>query len=103
MIVPRAWADLALIDDRYDCFTVGEVDHQASFARVAAVVHHGGAGTTTTAARAGAPQVMVPQAAGRPYWAGRTEPPAWPSWASAAHDGPAPSIQDPDHENPQAC
>ncbi|WP_396795383.1 nucleotide disphospho-sugar-binding domain-containing protein [Microbispora sp. H13382] len=37
-------------------------------------MHHGGACTTTTAARAGAPQVMVPQAADRPYWAGRTEP-----------------------------
>jgi vancomycin aglycone glucosyltransferase len=38
---------------------------------VAAVVHHGGAGTTTTAARAGAPQVVIPQVADQPYWAGR--------------------------------
>ena len=37
----------------------------------AAVVHHGGAGTTTTAARAGTPQVVVPQAWDQPYWAGR--------------------------------
>ena len=57
------WAGLALIDDRDDCFAVGEVNQQALFRRVAAVVHHGGAGTTTTAARAGAPQLVIPQAA----------------------------------------
>jgi vancomycin aglycone glucosyltransferase len=60
-LVARGWADLALIDDRDDCFAVGEVNQQALFGRVAAVVHHGGAGTTTTAARAAAPQVVVPQ------------------------------------------
>ena len=70
-LVSRGWADLALIDDRDDCFGVGEVNQQALFGRVAAVVHHGGAGTTTTAARAGAPQVVVPQMADQPYWAGR--------------------------------
>ena len=64
VVVARGWADLALIDDRDDCFAVGEVNHQALFRRVAAVVHHGGAGTTTTAARAGAPQVVVPQIGG---------------------------------------
>ena len=64
VLVGRGWADLGLIDDRDDCFVVGEVNQQALFGRVAAVVHHGGAGTTTTAARAGAPQVVVPQGAG---------------------------------------
>jgi vancomycin aglycone glucosyltransferase len=57
-LVSRGWAGLALIDDRDDCFAIGEVNQQALFGRVAAVVHHGGAGTTTTAARAGAPQVV---------------------------------------------
>ena len=47
------------------CFAVGEVNQQALFGRVAAVVHHGGAGTTTTAARAGVPQVVVPQRVSR--------------------------------------
>ncbi len=70
-LLSRGWADLALIDDRDDCFAVGEVNQQALFPRVAAVVHHGGAGTTTTAARAGAPQVVIPQVADQPYWAGR--------------------------------
>jgi vancomycin aglycone glucosyltransferase len=83
-LVARGWADLALIDDRDDCFAVGEVNQQALFARVAAVVHHGGAGTTTTAARAGAPQVVVPQMADQPYFAGRVAD----LGIGTAHDGP---------------
>ncbi|MFJ9455527.1 glycosyltransferase [Kitasatospora sp. NPDC101447] len=71
ILLSRGWADLASTDEDGDCFPVGEVNHQALFGRVAAVVHHGGAGTTTTAARAGAPQVVVPQMADQPYWAGR--------------------------------
>src|SRR5580704_5626128 len=70
-LVACGWAGLAPIDDRDDCFAVGEVNQQALFGRVAAVVHHGGAGTTTTATRAGAPQVVVPQWADQPYWASR--------------------------------
>jgi vancomycin aglycone glucosyltransferase len=87
VLVGRGWADLALIDDRDDCFVVGEVNQQQLFGRVAAVVHHGGAGTTTTAARAGAPQVVVPQAADQPYWAGRVAD----LGIGAAHDGPTPT------------
>ncbi|MCW2943739.1 MAG: glycosyl transferase, partial [Actinoallomurus sp.] len=86
-LVGRGWSDLALIDDRDDCFAVGEANHQALFGRVAAVVHHGGAGTTTTATRAGAPQVVVPQAADQPYWAGRVAD----LGIGTAHDGPTPT------------
>jgi vancomycin aglycone glucosyltransferase len=50
-------------------------------------VHHGGAGTTTAAARAGAPQVIVPQAADQPYWASRVAG----LGIGAAHDGPVPT------------
>ena len=89
VLVARGWADLALIDDRDDCFAVGEVNQQALFGRVAAVVHHGGAGTTTTAARAGAPQVVVPQMADQPYWAGRVAD----LGIGAAHDGPTPTTE----------
>ena len=89
VLVSRGWADLALIDDRDDCFAVGEVNQQALFGRVAAVVHHGGAGTTTTAARAGAPQVVVPQIADQPYWAGRVAD----LGIGAAHDGPTPTTE----------
>lgn len=72
MIVSRGWAELD-VDRGDDLLVVGEVDHQALFPRVAAVVHHGGAGTTTTAARAGAPQVVLPQVYDQHYWAGRVD------------------------------
>jgi vancomycin aglycone glucosyltransferase len=88
-LVARGWADLALIDDRDDCFVVGEVNQQALFRRVAAVVHHGGAGTTTTATRAGAPQVVVPQMADQPYWGGRVAD----LGIGTAHDGPTPTTE----------
>jgi vancomycin aglycone glucosyltransferase len=55
---------------------------------VAAVVHHGGAGTTTTAARAGAPQVVVPRIADQPYWAARVVK----LGIGSAHDGPTPAF-----------
>lgn len=88
-LVSRGWADLAPMDDRDDCFVVGEVNQQVVFGRVAAVVHHGGAGTTTTAARAGAPQAVVPQMADQPYWAGRVAE----LGIGAAHDGPTPTTE----------
>jgi vancomycin aglycone glucosyltransferase len=88
-LVARGWADMALIDDGGDCLAVGEVNQQALFGRVAAVVHHGGAGTTTTAARAGTPQVVVPQMADQPYWAGRVAE----LGVGVAHDGPAPTAE----------
>ncbi|MCV7028839.1 glycosyltransferase [Mycobacterium sherrisii] len=69
VLLSRGWADLAVDGDADDCFAIGEVNQQALFGRVAAVVHHGGAGTTTTAARAGVPQVVVPQGADQVYWA----------------------------------
>lgn len=71
VVLARGWADLAPTDDQGDCIAVGEVNQQALFRRVAAVVHHGGAGTTATAALAGAPQVVLPQIVDQPYWAGR--------------------------------
>ncbi len=52
-------------------------------------MHHGGAGTTTAAARAGAPQVVVPQMADQPYFAGRVAD----LGIGAAHDGPTPTIE----------
>ncbi|CAM5714459.1 hypothetical protein GCM10010345_81790 [Streptomyces canarius] len=88
VVVARGWAGLAPVDDRGDCFVVGGVDQRALFGRVAAVVHHGGAGTTTTAARAGVPQVVVPQPADHPYWAGRVAE----LGIGAAHDGPTPTF-----------
>ncbi|MFH8841906.1 glycosyltransferase [Streptomyces sp. NPDC017868] len=88
VLLSRGWADLALTDEDGDCFLVGEVNHQALFGRVAAVVHHGGAGTTTTAARAGVPQIVVPQMADQPYWAGRVAE----LGIGVSHDGPTPTF-----------
>lgn len=88
VVLASGWADNAPTDDGDDCFLVGEVNQQALFPRVAAVVHHGGAGTTTTAARAGAPQVIVPQIVDQPYWAARVAC----MGIGAAHDGPSPTF-----------
>lgn len=89
VVLARGLAGLAPIDSRGDSFVVGEVNNQALFGRVAAVVHHGGAGTTTTAALAGAPQVVVPQIVDQPHWAARVAE----LGIGAAHDGRSPSIE----------
>jgi vancomycin aglycone glucosyltransferase len=72
-ILSRGWADLSLPDNGPNCLSIEEVNQQALFKRVAAVVHHGGAGTTTAAARAGVPQVVIPQHYDQHYWAQRVD------------------------------
>ncbi|QGV79331.1 glycosyltransferase [Streptomyces ficellus] len=88
-LIARGWADLDLIDDGGDCFVVGEANHQALLTRVSAVVHHGGAGTTTAAARAGVPQVVIPQSVDQPYWAARVAD----LGIGAAHADPNPTTE----------
>ena len=88
-VLAHGWAELELVDDRDDCFAVGDVNQQALFRRVAAVIHHGGAGTTVAAARAGAPQVVVPQIGDQPFWARRVAE----LGIGAAHDDPAPTAR----------
>ncbi|MGW0515950.1 glycosyltransferase [Crossiella sp. NPDC003009] len=89
VVLGSGWAELSTAGDLADCFVVGEVNQQALFGRVAAVVHHGGAGTTTTAARGGVPQVVVPQRGDQPYWARRVAE----LGVGAAHDGPVPTFE----------
>lgn len=89
VLLSRGWADLAPVDGRDDCFVVGEVNQQALFGKVAAVVHHGGAGTTTTATRAGVPQVVVPVWADQPYFASRVAD----LGVGVAHDVTAPTAE----------
>jgi vancomycin aglycone glucosyltransferase len=72
-ILSRGWAGLSLVDGEPDCLAIDEVNLQALFRRVAAVIHHGGAGTTTIAAQAGAPQVVIPQIYDQHYWAKRVQ------------------------------
>lgn len=73
VVVARGWGHLTRVDDAPDCIEIDEVNHDALFRRVACVVHHGGAGTTHTAARAGAPQLIVPMFGDQSYWASRVE------------------------------
>ncbi|GAA3130193.1 glycosyltransferase [Streptosporangium carneum] len=89
VIVSRGWAGLVPPDDRSDCLTVGEVNHQVLFGRVAAVVHAGSAGITTAVTRAGTPQVVVPQMTDQPYYAGRVAE----LGIGVAHDGRAPTVE----------
>lgn len=88
MVVLRGWADLALAGERSDCFVTGDVNQQALFPLMAAIVHHGGAGTTTAASRAGVPQLVVPQIVDQPYWASRVAE----LGIGAAHEGPTPTL-----------
>lgn len=88
-VLLRGWADLALGDGRDDCLIIGDVNQQALFPLMAAIVHHGGAGTTTAATRAGTPQVIVPQIVDQPFWASRVAG----LGIGAAHDGPTPSFE----------
>ncbi len=67
-LVSRGWAGLAG-DAAEDVLVIGPEPHQQLFPRCAAVVHHGGAGTTHAAARAGVPQVLMPQILDQHYWA----------------------------------
>ncbi|MBJ7464860.1 MAG: glycosyltransferase family 1 protein [Mycolicibacterium sp.] len=86
VLIGSGWAGLTA--SAPDCLVIGEVNQQALFPRVAAVVHHGGAGTTTAAARAGAPQVVIPQIVDQPYWAGRVAD----LGIGVAHPDPTPTV-----------
>jgi glycosyltransferase GtfC/desvancosaminyl-vancomycin vancosaminetransferase/vancomycin aglycone glucosyltransferase len=89
VILSRGWADVAPPDDRDDCFVVSEANFQVLFGRVAAVVHHGGAGTTHVAARAGVPQIVVPDDTDQPYFASRVAE----LGIGVAHEVSAPTVE----------
>lgn len=57
-ILSRGWGNLDRIDSGADGISIGDVDHQKLFERVAAVVHHDGAGTTTAAGAKVAAQLL---------------------------------------------
>ncbi|MCP3754654.1 glycosyltransferase [Streptomyces sp. TBY4] len=88
VLLARGWAGLAPIDGAEDCFVVGDVNQQALFPRVAAIVHHGGAGTTTAASLSGTPQVVVPQIGDQPSWAARVAA----LGIGVAHQGPTATV-----------
>jgi vancomycin aglycone glucosyltransferase len=72
-IVSRGWGEISAPEGESDTLTIDDVNQQALFKRVAAVIHHGGAGTTTTATLAGAAQVIIPQFYDQHYWAQRIQ------------------------------
>ena len=89
VVLARGWVEAEPIDDGADVFLTGDVNQQALFPRMAAVVHHGGAGTTAAAARAGAPQAVVPQIVDQPFWAERIAG----LGVGAAHEGATPTLE----------
>ena len=68
-ILSQGWANLLPGDSQDDCLSIGDVNHEKLFPRIAGIVHHGGAGTTTAAVRAGRPQVIIPHNYDQFYWA----------------------------------
>jgi vancomycin aglycone glucosyltransferase len=71
-VLSRGWAGLD-VEEGDDVLVVGPEPHAQLFPRCAVVVHHGGAGTTHAAARAGVPQVLMPQLLDQHYWAHRVQ------------------------------
>lgn len=70
-LISRGWAGLRAEETPPGVLFVGPEPHRKLFPHCAAVVHHGGAGTTHAAARAGVPQVPMPQLLDQHYWAQR--------------------------------
>jgi len=72
-ILSQGWAELTPGDLGDDCLSIGDVNYEALFPRVAVAVHHGGAGTTAAVARAGKAQVILPHLYDQFYWAQRVQ------------------------------
>jgi vancomycin aglycone glucosyltransferase len=69
LIISSGYAGLKEAADPKDCIFVDDVNFELLFPRVSTVIHHGSAGTMSTAARAGVPQIIIPQMAeDQPYW-----------------------------------
>lgn len=71
LVVSRGWAGIGNPEHGDCCLFVDDEPHSLLFPRVKAVIHHGGAGTVAMAARAGAPQIVVPHVADQFLWRGQ--------------------------------
>jgi sterol 3beta-glucosyltransferase len=71
VVCATGWGGLSVPEDLLgdDLLVVKSTPHSRVFPGAAAVIHHGGAGTVHAAARAGAPQVVVPFIADQGFWA----------------------------------
>ncbi|GAA3079138.1 hypothetical protein GCM10020000_75950 [Streptomyces olivoverticillatus] len=77
VLLARGWADLALIDDRDDCFVVGEVNQQALFGRVADLgigTAHDGPTPTFDSLSAALTTVLTPETRARAGGRGQHDP-----------------------------
>lgn len=70
-VLGEGWTGLGQGAISHQVFVVGDTPHNVLFPRMAATLHHGGAGTTHTAARAGVPQMALPQFADQHYFGHR--------------------------------
>lgn len=71
IVVSRGWARIVEPGHGDSVWFIDDEPHDRLFPRVGAVIHHGGAGTVATAARAGVPQIVLPQAADQFLWRGQ--------------------------------
>ncbi|MBN2496176.1 MAG: glycosyltransferase family 1 protein [Deltaproteobacteria bacterium] len=71
LVLGQGWAGLGVGRLPAFAFAVEEAPHASLFPRTAGVAHHGGSGTVHTAARAGVPQLVMPQIADQFYWGAR--------------------------------
>jgi sterol 3beta-glucosyltransferase len=71
LVLSSGWTGLGRRDLPGDVYLAGDLPHGAVLPHVAGIVHHGGSGTTHTAARAGIPQMVMPQIADQFYWGSR--------------------------------
>jgi UDP:flavonoid glycosyltransferase YjiC (YdhE family) len=70
-LVLKGWANLGGSVNAPNIKVIENVPHQKLFPKMAVIIHHGGAGTTHTAARAGVPQIIVPQMMDQFFWGER--------------------------------
>ena len=71
IILEEGWAGLGNGRRNENILIVRDTPHSLLFPFMSAIIHHGGCGTTHTAARAGIPQLVLPQIADQYYWAHR--------------------------------
>ncbi len=70
-LIGSGWTGLGRRELPRGVMCIGDSNHGSLFPRTAGVVHHGGSGTLHTAARAGTPQLIMPQIADQFYWGAR--------------------------------
>lgn len=71
LVISRGWTGLGSRDLPRRALLVDDLSHDQLFPRLAGVCHHGGSGTTHRAAKAGVPQVILPNIIDQFFWGKR--------------------------------